>query len=144
MIYEEDFFGFSYGFRAGRSQHDALDALTRGIKSHRVGWILDDDIQAFFDEIDHEWMLRFLEYRIADRRVIRLFRKWLTAGIIENESRIASVRGTPQSSVISPLLSNIYLHYALDLWAHQWRQRYAAGDVIRIRLRRRQCYGIAI
>jgi RNA-directed DNA polymerase len=129
-IYEQDFLGFSYGFRQGRGQHDALDALSKGIEGRKVNWILDADIRSFFDEIDHEWMLRFLEHGIADKRVIRLIRKWLTAGTIEDGRRIASVRGTPQDSVISPLLSNIYLHYALDLWAHQWRQRHAAGDVI--------------
>jgi len=132
-IYEQDFLGFSYGFRQGRSQHDALDALSVGIEGRKVNWILDADIRSFFDEIDHEWMLRFLEHRIADRRVIRLIRKWLRAGTIEDGRRIASVRGTPQGAVISPLLANIYLHYALDLWAHQWRGRHAAGDVILIR-----------
>lgn len=132
-IYEQDFLGFSYGFRQERGQHDALDALSVGIEGRKVNWILDADIRSFFDEIDHEWMLRFLEHRIADRRVIRLIRKWLTAGTLEDGRRTASVQGTPQGSVISPLLANIYLHYALDLWAHQWRQRHAAGDVILIR-----------
>lgn len=132
-IYEQDFLGFSYGFRQGRGQHDALDALSEGIEGRKVNWILDADIRSFFDEIDHEWMLRFLEHRIADRRVIRLIRKWLRAGTIEDGRRNASVRGTPQGAVISPLLSNIYLHYALDLWAHQWRQRHAVGDVILVR-----------
>jgi RNA-directed DNA polymerase len=132
-IYEQDFLGFSYGFRQGRGQHDALDALSVGISDRKVNWILDADIRSFFDEIDHEWMLRFLEHRIADRRVIRIIRKWLKAGTLEDGRRIASVRGTPQGSVISPLLSNIYLHYVLDLWAQQWRQRYAAGDVILVR-----------
>lgn len=132
-IYEQDFLGFSYGFRQGKGQHDALDALSEGIASRKVNWILDADIRSFFDEIDHEWMLRFLEHRIADRRVIRLIRKWLTAGVIEDGQRTASVRGTPQGAVISPLLANIYLHYVLDLWAHQWRNRYATGDVILIR-----------
>ncbi len=132
-IYEQDFLGFSYGFRQGRGQHDALDALSEGIAGRKVNWILDADIRAFFDEIDHAWMLRFLEHRIADRRVMRLIRKWLTAGTIEDGRRTASVRGTPQGAVISPLLANIYLHYALDLWAHQWRQRRAAGDVILVR-----------
>ena len=132
-IYEGDFLGFSYGFRAGRSQHDALDALTVGIKSHRVGWILDADIQAFFDTIDHGWMMRFLEHRIADRRILRLIRKWLKAGVIEDGRRVAAEKGTPQGAVISPLLANIYLHYALDLWAHQWRQRHAKGQVIIVR-----------
>ena len=132
-IYEQDFLGFSYGFRQGRGQHDALDALSEGIAGRKVNWILDADIRAFFDEIDHAWMLRFLEHRIADRRVIRLIRKWLTVGTIEDGQRTASVRGTPQGAVTSPLLANIYLHYALDLWAHQWRQRRAAGDVILVR-----------
>ena len=132
-IYEQDFLGFSYGFRQGRGQHDALDALSEGIAGRKVNWILDADIRSFFDEIDHEWMLRFLEHRIADGRIIRLIRKWLTAGVIEEGRRIASVRGTPQGSVISPLLANIYLHYALDLWAHQWRGRHANGNVILVR-----------
>ena len=132
-IYEQDFLGFSYGFRQGRGQHDALDALSEGISGRKVSWILDADIRSFFDEIDHEWMIRFLEHRIADRRIIRLIRKWLTAGVIEDGHRVASVRGTPQGAVISPLLANIYLHYALDQWAHQWRQRRAMGDVILIR-----------
>ena len=132
-LYEQDFLGFSYGFRQGRGQHDALDALSEGMTRRKVNWIVDADIRSFFDEIDHEWMLRFLEHRIADRRVIRLIRKWLTAGTLENGHRTESVRGTPQGSVISPLLANIYLHYALDLWAHQWRTRYARGDVILIR-----------
>lgn len=133
MIYEEDFLGFSYGFRAGRSQHDALDALTVGIKSHRVNWILDADIQAFFDTIDHEWMVRFLEHRIADRRILRLIRKWLKAGVIEDGRRVETEKGTPQGAVISPLLANIYLHYVLDLWANQWRGRHATGQVIMVR-----------
>ena len=133
MIYEEDFLGFSYGFRAGRSQHDALDALTFGIKSHRVGWILDADIQAFFDTIDHAWMMRFLEHRIADRRMLRLIRNWLKAGVIEDGCRVAAEKGTPQGAVISPLLANVYLHYVLDLWANQWRQRHATGQAIIVR-----------
>lgn len=132
-IYEQDFLGFSYGFRQGRGQHDALDALSEGIEGRKVNWILDADIRSFFDEIDHEWMLRFLEHRIADRRVLRLIRKWLTAGVLEDGHRVVSTRGTPQGAVISPLLANIYLHYALDLWAHQWRKQYAAGDVIMVR-----------
>jgi len=133
MIYEEDFLGFSYGFRPGRGQHDALDALYVGIKSQKVNWILDADIQSFFDSIDHEWMMRFLEHRIADRRILRLIRKWLKAGVIEDGRRVAAEKGTPQGAVISPLLANIYLHYVLDLWAHQWRQRHATGQVIIVR-----------
>ena len=132
-IYEEDFLGFSYGFRRGRSQHDALDALAVGIKSRKVNWILDTDIRSFFDEIDHGWMLKFLEHRIADRRLLALIRKWLKAGVIDNGRRVASERGTPQGAVVSPLLANIYLHYVLDLWAHQWRKKHAAGDVILVR-----------
>lgn len=132
-IFEEEFLGFSYGFREGRSQHDALDALYVGIESQKVNWILDADIQAFFDSIDHEWMMRFLEHRIADRRILRLIRNWLKAGVIEDGRRIEAERGVPQGAVISPLLSNIYLHYVLDLWAQQWRQRRTRGRVIFIR-----------
>lgn len=133
MIYEEDFLGFSYGFRPGRSQHQALDALTVGIKSQRVNWIVDADIAAFFDEIDHDWMLRFLEHRIADQRILRLISKWLKAGVIEDGRRVEATKGTPQGAVISPLLANIYLHYALDLWARQWRGRHARGSAIIVR-----------
>lgn len=132
-IYEEEFLGFSYGFRQGRSQHDALDALDVGIKSHRVNWILDADIQAFFDTIDHKWMMQFLGHRIADRRLLRLIGKWLKAGVIEDGRRIESLQGCPQGAVISPLLSNIYLHYVLDVWAHQWRKRHATGRIIIVR-----------
>lgn len=132
-IYEEEFLGFSYGFRQGKSQHDALDALHVGIERRKVGWILDADIQAFFDTIDHKWMMQFLEHRIADRRILRLIGKWLKAGVIEDGRRIESLMGTPQGSVISPFLSNIYLHYVQDLWAHQWRQRYATGQVTIVR-----------
>ena len=132
-IYEEDFLGFSYGFRQGRSQHDALDALSVGIKSQRVNWILDADIAAFFDEIDHDWMLKFLAHRIADQRMLRLIRKWLKAGVMEDGCRVAATKGTPQGAVISPLLANIYLHYALDLWTRQWRRRHARGNVIVVR-----------
>lgn len=132
-IYEEDFLGFSYGFRPGRSQHQALDALSVGIKSKGVGWIVDADIAAFFDEIDHNWMLKFLEHRIADQRLLRLIRKWLKVGVIEDGRRVAATKGTPQGAVISPLLANIYLHYALDLWARQWRHRHARGKAIMVR-----------
>lgn len=132
-IYEEDFLGFSYGFRPGRGQHEALDALTVGIKSRYVNWILDADIQSFFDEIDHEWMLKFLGHRIADQRVLRLIRKWLKAGRIEDGCRIPASKGTPQGAVISPLLANIYLHYVLDLWARQWRARNANNGMIVVR-----------
>jgi group II intron reverse transcriptase/maturase len=133
-IYEEDFLGFSYGFRPGRSQHDALDALAVGIERTAVNWILDADIRAFFDTVDHEWLIRFVEHRTGDRRVIRLIRKWLKAGVTEEDGRTTPTQvGTPQGAVISPLLANIYLHYVFDLWAHQWRQRHARGAVIFVR-----------
>ncbi|NYT79827.1 group II intron reverse transcriptase/maturase [Alcaligenaceae bacterium] len=132
-IYEEDFLGFSYGFRPGRGQHQALDALTVGIKSRYVNWILDADIQSFFDEIDHEWMLKFLGHRIADQRILRLIRKWLKAGMIEDGCRMPASKGTPQGAVISPLLANIYLHYVLDLWTRQWRTRNANNAMIVVR-----------
>ena len=132
-IYEEDFLGFSYGFRPGRGQHEALDALAVGIKSRKVNWIVDADIRSFFDEIDHGWMLRFLEHRIADQRIIRLIRKWLEAGVIEDGRRIPASKGTPQGAVISPLLANVYLHYAFDLWVQHWRKRPRQGDVIVVR-----------
>jgi len=132
-IYEEDFLGFSYGFRPGRGAHDAMDALCVGIHSKKVSFILDADIRSFFDEISQEWLIRFLEHRIGDRRIIRLIRKWLTAGILEDEVVTVSDKGTAQGSVISPLLANIYLHYALDLWAERWRQHKATGDMIIVR-----------
>lgn len=132
-IYEEDFLGFSYGFRPGRGQHDALDALMVALMGRKVSWVLDADIQGFFDTIDHEWMLRFLEHRIADKRILRLVRKWLRAGVSEEGKWSGTERGTPQGAVISPLLANIYLHYALDLWVNAWRREYARGDVIIVR-----------
>jgi RNA-directed DNA polymerase len=132
-IYEEDFLGFSYGFRQGRSQHQALDALSVGIQSRGVNSIVDAAIAAFFVEIDHDWMLKFLEPRIADQRILRLIGKWLKAGVIEDGVRVAATKGTPQGAVISPLLANIYLDYALDQWAQQWRQRHARGQVIAVR-----------
>ena len=132
-IYESDFLGFSYGFRRGRSQHDALDALTMGLTRRRVGWILDADISAFFDTIEHESMMRFLAHRIADKRLLRLIHKWLKAGVVEDGRRLVAEKGTPQGAVLSPLLANIYLHYALDLWAHRWRVRHAVGDMILVR-----------
>jgi group II intron reverse transcriptase/maturase len=132
-IYEADFLGFSYGFRPGRNQHQALDALWIGLHSRKVNWVLDADIQSFFDTIDHDWMLRFLEHRIADRRMLRLIRKWLKAGVIEDGARTVLQLGTPQGAVISPLLANIYLHYVFDLWTHRWRRRHAGGDVIVVR-----------
>jgi RNA-directed DNA polymerase len=132
-IYEEDFLGFSYGFRPGRCTHDALDALFVGINSTKVNWILDADIRSFFDEISQQWLVRFLEHRIGDRRIIRLIQKWLKVGVLEDEVVTVSDRGTGQGSVISPLLANIYLHYALDLWAERWRRREATGDMIIVR-----------
>ena len=132
-IYEEDFLGFSYGFRPGRSTHDALDALDVGINSTKVNWILDADIRSFFDEISQEWLVRFLEHRIGDRRIIRLIQKWLKVGVLEDGIVTVSGRGTGQGSVISPLLANIYLHYVLDLWAERWRRREATGDMIIVR-----------
>jgi RNA-directed DNA polymerase len=132
-IYEVDFLGFSYGFRPGRGQHDALDALVVGISSRKVNWILDADIRSFFDMVDQKWMIRFVEHRIGDPRIIRLIRKWMKAGVLEDGEFKASDRGTGQGSVISPLLANIYLHYAFDLWANRWRQREATGDMIILR-----------
>ena len=132
-IYEEDFLGMSYGFRPGRGTHDALDALCVGIDSRKVSWILDADIRSFFDEISQEWLVRFLEHRIGDRRIIRLIQKWLKAGVLEDGVVSVSDRGTGQGSVISPLLANIYLHYVFDLWAVRWRRREATGDMIVVR-----------
>jgi retron-type reverse transcriptase len=132
-IYEEDFLGVSYGFRPGRGTHDALDALGVGIHSKKVSYILDADIRSFFDEINQEWLVRFLEHRIGDRRIIRLIQKWLKAGILEDGIVTVSDKGTGQGSVISPLLANLYLHYVLDLWAERWRRREAAGDMIIVR-----------
>jgi RNA-directed DNA polymerase len=132
-IYEEDFLGISYGFRPGRGTHDALDALCVGIHSRKMSYILDADIQSFFDTVNQEWLIRFVEHRIGDRRIIRLIRKWLKAGVMENGVVTVSERGTGQGAVISPLLANIYLHYVLDLWAVRWRQRVATGDMIIVR-----------
>jgi group II intron reverse transcriptase/maturase len=132
-IYEVDFQGFSYGFRPGRSQHDALDALAVGISRRKLNWILDADIESFFDSVSHEWLVRFLEHRIGDVRVIRLIRRWLKAGVMEGGVRTPTEGGTPQGAVISPLLANIYLHDAFDLWAHRWRQRHARGHVLLVR-----------
>jgi len=132
-IYEEDFLGFSYGFRPGRNQHDALDALAVGIETRAVNWILDADIAGFFDAVSHEWLIEFVEHRIGDRRVIRLIRKWLKAGVIEDGQVTVTTSGTPQGAVISPLLANIYLHYVFDLWTECWRRREAKGDMIVVR-----------
>jgi RNA-directed DNA polymerase len=132
-IYEEDFLGFSYGFRPGRGQHDALDALCVGISSRKVNFILDADIRSFFTEVSQEWVVRFLEHRIGDKRILRLIQKWLRAGVLEDDVVTIEEKGTGQGSVISPLLANIYLHYVFDLWAERWRRREATGDMIMIR-----------
>jgi len=132
-IYEADFLGFSYGFRPGRSQHDALDALATGIHRKKVNWVLDADIRGFFDAIDHGWLQRFLEHRIADKRVLRLIAKWISAGVIENGALTKSAEGAPQGASASPLLANVYLHYVFDLWAHRRRGRNARGDVLIVR-----------
>lgn len=132
-IYEQDFLGFSYGFRPGRSQHDALDALSVALTSRKVNWVLDADIAGFFDAIDHEWLIKFVEHRIGDRRILRLIRKWLRAGVSEDGEWSQTQVGTPQGAVISPLLANVYLHYVLDLWVQWWRKHHCRGDVIVIR-----------
>jgi group II intron reverse transcriptase/maturase len=131
-IYEADFLGFSYGFRPGREPHHALDALCFGIERKKVNWVLDADIRGFFDAIDHEWLVKFVERRVADKRVVRLIQKWLNAGVLVDGKRMRSEVGTPQGGGISPLLANIYLHYVFDLWARDWR-RQAQGDVIVVR-----------
>jgi group II intron reverse transcriptase/maturase len=132
-IYEQDFIGFSYGFRPGRSAHNALDAVAVGVSARRVNWILDADIAKFFDTIEHTWLIRFIEHRVADTRVIRLIKKWLYAGVLEDGQITRSELGTVQGGSISPLLANIYLHYAFDLWVEQWRRRHAKGDMIIVR-----------
>jgi group II intron reverse transcriptase/maturase len=132
-IYEEDFLGFSYGFRPGRSPHHALDALTVGIKTKKVNWVLDMDVRDFFTKLDRGWLGRFLEHRIADKRVLRIIQKWLKAGVIENGSWSEYDEGTPQGATASPLLANVYLHYVFDLWAERWRRRQARGDMIIVR-----------
>jgi group II intron reverse transcriptase/maturase len=132
-IYEEDFLGFSYGFRRDRSQHQALDALAVGIDEKRVNWILDADIEGFFDSIDRDWLVKFIEHRIGDKRIVRLILKWLNAGIIEGTEWTDNGKGTPQGAVLSPLLANVFLHYVFDLWINQWRQRHARGSMIVVR-----------
>ncbi len=132
-IYETDFLGFSYGFRPGRSPHDALNALSAGIMTRKVSWVLDADIRGYFDAISHEWLVKFIEHRIADRRVIRHIKKWLNAGVLEDGSRTYSEEGVPQGGSVSPMLANVYLHYVFDLWVKRWRNRQAAGDVIVVR-----------
>jgi group II intron reverse transcriptase/maturase len=132
-IYEEDFLGFSYGFRPGRSPHDALDALATAITRTKVNWILDADIRSFFDTVSHDWLVRFVEHRVGDQRVIRLLRKWLKAGVMEEGVLTSTDEGTPQGAVASPLLANVYLHYVFDRWAQWWRQYHARGHVIFVR-----------
>jgi group II intron reverse transcriptase/maturase len=132
-IYEVDFLGFSYGFRPQRSPHDGLDALSVGITDRKVNWVLDADLRGFFDTIDHGWMMKFVEHRIGDRRVLRLIAKWLKAGILEGGVWSQTAEGTPQGAVISPLLGNVYLHYVFDLWVDHWRKVNARGDVIVVR-----------
>jgi group II intron reverse transcriptase/maturase len=132
-IYEQDFLGFSYGFRPGRSAHQALDALAVGLMTKKVSWVLDADIRGFFDTLDHEWLVKFVEHRIGDQRIVRLIQKWLKAGVLEEGKRIQSKVGTVQGGSISPLLANIYLHYVFDLWVQQWRKKQAQGDVIAVR-----------
>ncbi|EMI41568.1 group II intron reverse transcriptase/maturase [Rhodopirellula sp. SWK7] len=132
-IYETDFLGFSYGFRPGRNPHHALDAICVAMTRRKVNWVLDADISGFFDAIDREWLVKFLEHRIADPRVIRHIKKWLNAGVMEDGNRIELEAGTPQGGSVSPLLANVYLHYVFDLWADQWRRRHARGDVVIVR-----------
>ena len=133
QIYEVDFKGFSYGFRPGRSPHQALDALTVGIQRKRVNWVLDADIRGFFDNMSHEWTMKFIEHRVADRRILRLIQKWLKAGVSEDGQWSETKLGTPQGAVVSPLLANVYLHYVFDLWVEVWRKKVAKGDVIVVR-----------
>jgi group II intron reverse transcriptase/maturase len=133
QIWEEDFLGFSYGFRPGRSQHDALDALYVGITQRKVSWVLDLDIRSFFDKVGHEWMVKFVEHRIADKRIVRLIRKWLKAGVMEDGRWLETKEGTPQGSVISPILANLYLHHVLDVWVKVWREKVARGEMIVVR-----------
>jgi len=132
-IFEEDFLGFSYGFRPKRSPHQALDALAAGIGGKKVNWVLDADFSDYFSRLDHQWLVRFLEHRIADQRVLRLIQKWMAAGVIEEGSWTAYDEGVPQGASVSPLLANVYAHYVLDLWAHQWRKRHARGEVVIVR-----------
>ena len=132
-IYQSEFLGFSYGFRPKRNQHQALDALAVGIGRRHINWVLDCDVQSFFDKVSRDWLIRFVEHRIGDRPIHRLIAKWLTAGVLEDGRVIETEDGTPQGAVISPLLANIYLHYVYDQWVHQWRQRCATGDVIVVR-----------
>jgi group II intron reverse transcriptase/maturase len=133
QIYEVDFKGFSYGFRPGRSPHQALDALTVGIQRKKVNWVLDADIRGFFDNMSHEWTMKFIEHRVVDRRMLRLIQKWLKAGVSEDGQWSETKLGTPQGAVVSPLIANVYLHYVFDLWAEAWRKKVAKGDVVVVR-----------
>jgi group II intron reverse transcriptase/maturase len=132
-IYETDFLGFSYGYRPGKSPHHALDALYTALLTRKVNWVLDGDISSYFDKLDHEWLIKFIEHRVADQRVLRLIRKWLNAGVLEQGEWKCSEEGTPQGGSASPLLANIYLHYVFDLWVQHWRKTKAKGDVIVVR-----------
>ena len=132
-IYEQDFIGFSYGFRPGRSQHTALDALSVGIADRKVNWVLDADVEGFFDNIDHEWLINFLEHRVADKRILRLIGKWLRAGVSDDGEWSETTVGTPQGAVISPLLANVFLHYVFDLWIQWWRKNRSTGEVVVVR-----------
>jgi group II intron reverse transcriptase/maturase len=132
-IYEQEFLGFSYGFRPGRNPHQALDALYVAIKVKKVSWVLDADIGEFFDTLSHQWLVKFIEHRIGDRRIIRLIKKWLKAGVLEDGRRVVKEQGTVQGGSISPVLANIYLHYVFDLWAHRWRRKHARGEVYLVR-----------
>ena len=132
-IYEADFLGFSYGFRPKRSPHQALDALTTGIMTKKVNWVLDADIRGFFDTLDHGWLVKLIEHRVADRRVVRLIQKWLNAGVLEDGKRTRSEVGTVQGGSVSPLLANVYLHYVFDLWVQRWRKKQARGDMVVVR-----------
>ena len=133
QMYEEDFLGFSYGFRPGRRTHDALDALWVGIMRKKVSWVLDADIRDCYGSFSHEWMVKFLQHRIGDRRILRLIQKWLRAGVLEDGAWSETEKGTPQGSVISPLLANVYLHYVFDRWVQHWRTHRATGEVIVVR-----------
>ncbi len=132
-IYETDFVGFSYGSRPRRSAHNALDAVTVGIERKKISWVLDADISGFFDAIDHEWLIKFIEHRIADKRVVRHIKKWLNAGVLVDGKKIHNESGTPQGGSISPLLANVYMHYVFDLWLQQWRKKHARGEIIAVR-----------